>query len=503
MSEQRSNTSDTGEEHIPQPTAAMRRKVVGLAVSAAVGGFLFGFDSSVINGAVDSIQHHFALNAFVTGFIVAIALLGCAVGAFIAGRLADRWGRLKVMLLGAVMFLVSSIGAGLAFSVWDLGFWRVIGGLGIGIASVVAPAYIAEIAPRQRRGGLASLQQLAITIGIFVALLSDALLAGAAGAAANQLWFGLEAWRWMFLVGVIPSVVYGILALTLPESPRYLLANGRHEEARAIFSTLVPESDVDRQVRDIEQAIEADKEGAKGTLRGNRFGLKPIVWIGIILSVFQQFVGINVIFYYSTTLWRAVGFTESNSLLITVITSVTNVVVTIVAILLVDRVGRRPILLTGSVGMAIALAAMALSFAFATKHDGAVSLPNPWGPVALIAANVFVICFGASWGPLVWVLLGEIFPTKIRAAALGVAASAQWIANFLVTVSFPPMSDFSLPFTYGMYAVFAALSFFFVFFKVPETNGMALEHAETLFANAGRNRGVQVRSSGDSATPGT
>ncbi|WP_431280421.1 sugar porter family MFS transporter [Leifsonia poae] len=478
----------------------MRRKVLGLALAAAVGGFLFGFDSSVVNGAVDSIQQNFALNDFVKGFVVAIALLGCAVGAYIAGRLADRWGRIKVMLLGSILFFASSIGAGLAFSVWDLGLWRVVGGLGIGIASVVAPAYIAEIAPKQSRGGLASLQQLAITIGIFVALLSDALLAGVAGGASNQLWFGLEAWRWMFLVGVIPSVVYGILALTLPESPRYLLATGKHDEARAIFATLVPESDIDRQIGDIEHSISEDKEGLKATLRGNRFGLKPIVWIGIILSVFQQFVGINVIFYYSTTLWRAVGFTESNSLLITVITSVTNVVVTIVAILLVDRIGRRPILLTGSIGMTVSLGAMALAFAFSITNDkGDVSLPGAWGPIALIAANVFVVCFGASWGPLVWVLLGEIFPTKIRGKALGVAAAAQWIANFLVTVSFPPLAAFSLPFTYGMYAVFALLSFFFVFWKIPETNGMALEQAETLFANSGKNRGPQVRSTGDIA----
>jgi SP family sugar:H+ symporter-like MFS transporter len=500
MSEEQRNASASTEENVPKPTGAMRRKVIGLALAAAVGGFLFGFDSSVVNGAVDSIQQNFALNAFVKGFVVAIALIGCAIGAYIAGRLADRWGRIKVMLLGSVLFLASSIGAGLAFSVWDLGFWRVIGGLGIGIASVVAPAYIAEIAPKQSRGSLASLQQLAITIGIFVALLSDALLAGVAGSASSQLWLGLEAWRWMFLVGVIPSVVYGILALILPESPRYLLATGKHDEAKAIFATLVPESDVDRQIDDIERSIAEDKEGLKATLRGNRFGLKPIVWIGIILSVFQQFVGINVIFYYSTTLWRAVGFTESNSLLITVITSVTNVAVTVVAILLVDRVGRRPILLTGSIGMAVSLGIMALAFAFSvTDSKGEVSLPGAWGPIALIAANAFVVFFGASWGPLVWVLLGEIFPTKIRGKALGVAAAAQWIANFLITVSFPPMAAFSLPFTYGMYAVFALLSFFFVFYKIPETNGMALEHAETLFQNAGKNRGVQVRSSGDSA----
>ncbi|HWJ85175.1 MAG TPA: MFS transporter, partial [Cellulomonas sp.] len=177
------------------------RRAIGLSVAAAVGGFLFGFDSSVINGAVDSIQSDFGLNAFVTGFIVAIALLGCAAGAILAGNLADRWGRLRVMFIGAIMFFVSSVGSGLAFAVWDLGLWRVIGGLGIGIASVVAPAYIAEVAPRQIRGGLASLQQLAITFGIFVALLSDAVLAWSAGSADSPLWFGLDAWRWMFLVG--------------------------------------------------------------------------------------------------------------------------------------------------------------------------------------------------------------------------------------------------------------------------------------------------------------
>lgn len=501
MSEQqRSSAASPHGESVPKYSPQMRRKATGLAIAAAVGGFLFGFDSSVINGAVDSIGTHFELSPFVKGFVVAIALLGCALGAFIAGRLADRLGRRKVMLIGAVLFLISSIGAGLSFSVVELGIWRVIGGLGIGIASVVAPAYIAEIAPRQRRGGLASLQQLAITIGIFAALLSDALLAQ--GEPSRMIVFGLEAWRWMFLVGVIPSIVYGIIALTVPESPRFLLASGRHDEARAVFATLVPAEDLDRSIRDIEESISADKEGLKGTLRGNVLGLKGIVWIGIILSVFQQFVGINVIFYYSTTLWSAVGFTKADSLFISVITSITNVVVTVVAILLVDRIGRRPILLTGSVGMAVSLGTMALAFAFADKDaSGAVSLPGAWGPIALVAANLFVICFGASWGPLVWVLLGEIFPTKIRGKALGLAAAAQWIANFLITVSFPPMAGFSLVFTYGMYAAFAALSFFFVFFKIPETNGMALEHAETLFANAGKNRGVQVRSTGDSIKP--
>jgi MFS transporter, SP family, sugar:H+ symporter len=385
------------------------------------------------------------------------------------------------MLLGGIMFLVSSIGSGLTFSVPDLILWRVIGGIGIGIASVVAPAYIAEIAPRQIRGSLASLQQLAITLGIFAALLSDAVLANSAGGASSALWLGLEAWRWMFLVGVIPAAVYTILAFTMPESPRYLIAKGRTDEARTIFQRLVPPADLDKTMNEIKTAIDTDRKNAGVSLRGPVLGLQGIVWVGIILSVFQQFVGINVIFYYSTTLWQAVGFDESNALITSVITSVTNVVVTLVAIWLVDRVGRKPILLTGSVLMAVSLATMAVAFAFAQTVDGEQTLPGAWGPIALVAANLFVVGFGASWGPLVWVLLGEIFPSRIRGKALGVAAAAQWVANFLITVSFPIMSGWSLPLTYGMYALFAALSFVYVAWKIPETKGMELEQTETLF----------------------
>jgi MFS family permease len=202
--------------------------------------------------------------------------------------------------------------------------------------------------------------------------------------------------------------------------------------------------------------------------------------------VLQQFVGINVIFYYSTTLWKSVGFEESDSLTISVITAVTNIVVTFVAIALVDRIGRRPILLAGSLGMTLSLATMALAFSQATEVAGSPSLPGAWGPIALVAANVFVVSFGASWGPVVWVLLGEIFPNRIRARALGIAAAAQWIANFLVTVSFPPLSEISLVITYGMYALFAAASFLFVMKVVPETNGMSLEEANTLFTQKKR-----------------
>ncbi|CAN7556750.1 sugar porter family MFS transporter [Arthrobacter sp. LjRoot78] len=462
------------------------RKVIGLATAGAVGGFLFGFDSSVVNGAVDAIKCEFALSEAVTGFAVAVALLGCAAGAYLAGKVADKYGRIPAMKLGAILFLVSAAGTGFAFGVWDLIFWRLVGGLGIGLASVIAPAYISEISPRHVRGRLASLQQLAITTGIFAALLSDAVFANSAGGADEPLWLGIDAWRWMFLAGAVPAVVYGWIAYTLPESPRFLVFKGKEDEARKVFQTIAPSEDTDRHIREIQSAIEEDKlAGQKGSLRGKVFGLQAVVWIGITLSVLQQFVGINVIFYYSTTLWKAVGFQEKDSLTISVATSVTNILVTLVAIALVDRIGRRPILLAGSVGMAVSLGAMALAFASATGSGEEISLPGAWGPVALVAANVFVISFGASWGPLVWVLLGEIFPSRIRARALGLAAAAQWIANFAITLSFPVMAAGSLPLTYAMYALFAAASFFFVMFKVPETNGMSLEQAETLFVPKG------------------
>jgi SP family sugar:H+ symporter-like MFS transporter len=460
-----------------QGSRKLRHKVTGLAVAGALGGFLFGFDSSVVNGAVDAIGKDFKLSPTLQGFAVAIALLGCALGAYLAGRVADRIGRTRTMLIGAVLFLVSSIGAGLAFGVGDFMVWRVIGGLGIGVASVVSPTYIAEVVPASRRGRLGSLQQLAITVGIFAALLSDALFAGFNGTtgASQHLLFGLEAWRWMFLVGIIPSVAYGIIALRLPESPRHLLAKDREDDARAVLKETTPREEIDGEVGDIQDTIKTDAENAeKASLRGSVLGLQPVVWAGIVLSVLQQFVGINVIFYYSTTLWNAVGFKDSFA--ISVFSAVLNVAVTFVAIAIVDKVGRRPMLLAGSAGMVIALAAVAISFSQAnTSSSGAVSLPNPWGIVALIGANLFVICFGATWGPLVWVLLGEMFPNRIRAKALGVAAAAQWIANFAVTLTFPPLSSFSLPFTYGVYTLFALISLVFVFFLIPETKGVTLE----------------------------
>ncbi len=464
--------SDTAES----PDRANTAKAVLISVTAAIGGFLFGFDTAVINGAVDAIQDQFAMSAFVIGFTVSIALIGCAVGAWFAGPIADRIGRTRVMVIAAVIFALSAIGSGLAFGTWDLVFWRFFGGLGVGAASVIAPAYIAEIAPAHLRGRLGSLQQLAIVLGIFVALLSDAAIAGAAGGAAEEFWFGLSAWRWMFLAELLPAVVYGILALQIPESPRYLVAKGELKAAGQVLQEVLGLRRPMVKVEQIRASLRREDKPSLRDLTGERFGLMPIVWVGILLSVFQQFVGINVIFYYSTTLWRSVGFSESDSLTITVITSVTNVVVTLVAIALVDKIGRKPLLLIGSAGMTVSLGTLMLCFTQATGSGDNVSLPDPYGTAALVAANAFVVFFGASWGPVVWVLLGEMFPNRIRAAALAVAAAAQWVANFVVSTTFPPLSqNVSLAAAYGLYTAFALVSFLFVWRMVRETKGMELE----------------------------
>jgi SP family sugar:H+ symporter-like MFS transporter len=450
--------------------------VIRLSLTAALGGFLFGYDSAVINGAVTAIQTEYSASAAALGFTVASALLGAAVGAFFAGRVADRWGRLTAMKVAAVVFLISAVGSGLATSLWMIVVFRVIGGVGVGVASVIAPTYIAEIAPARIRGRLGSLQQLAIVTGIFLALLVDFGVAGAAGGSEKDLWLGLEAWRWMFLAMVVPAVLYGGLALTIPESPRYLVAKGRVDEASSVLRRVLGNIDLDAKVAQIKETLQSETRPGMRDLRGPRFGLMGIVWVGIGLSVFQQFVGINVIFYYSSVLWQAAGFSESDALLITVITSVVNVVTTFVAIASIDRFGRKPLLVIGSIGMAVTLGTLAAVFGTATLDAaGEPVLHGVAAPIALVAANLFVFAFGMSWGPVVWVLLGESFPNRIRAAALSLAAAAQWVANWVISTSFPPLKDAGLGLAYGLYTTFAVLSLLFVLKFVRETKGVELE----------------------------
>lgn len=469
-----------GEEKFTSGTSAVR-----IAAVAALGGLLFGYDSAVINGAVASISQDFNIEGLTLGNAVASALLGAAVGAMTAGRIADRIGRITVMKIAAVLFFISAIGTGLAPSVWVLVVFRVIGGIAVGIASVIAPAYIAETSPPRIRGRLGSLQQLAIVSGIFLSLAIDYVLAQIAGGANETLWLGLDAWRWMFLVMMVPAVVYGLLTFTIPESPRYLIASHKIPEARKVLSMLLGEKNLEITIDRIKETLEREDKPSWRDLRkpgGGFLGLYSIVWVGLGLSIFQQFVGINVIFYYSNVLWEAVGFSEGDSFVITVITSVVNIVTTLIAIALVDKIGRKPLLLIGSTGMAVSLITMSFIFGTASLDaSGKPFLGDVAGPVALIAANVFVIAFGMSWGPVVWVLLGEMFPNRIRAAALGLAAAGQWAANWLITVSFPKLSD-HLGVAYGFYGLCAVLSFLFVFRWVRETKGVSLEdmHAEVL-----------------------
>jgi len=449
-----------------------------IACSAALGGFLFGFDTAVINGAVGALQTTFNASSAMIGFAVSSGLLGSALGAFIAGPIADRQGRIKTMIVASILFTLSAIGSGIPFGIWDFIFWRALGGIAVGMASVIAPAYIAEVAPAHLRGRLGSLQQMAIVVGIFIALLCDYFIAlGAGGTAQGQFWFGVTAWRWMFWSEIPAAVLYGVAALMIPESPRYLVARGRNQEAANVLAKVVG-GDVHAKVQEISETVLTERKPKFSDLLSRRGGLLPIVWVGMGLSILQQFVGINVIFYYSSILWRSVGFSERDSLLITVITSVVNIVTTLIAIATVDKFGRKPLLLLGSIGMTVTLGTLAVSFGNAAidPATGNPSLTGSAGIIALLAANLYVVFFGFSWGPIVWVLLGEMFNNKIRAAALSVAAAIQWIANFLVSTTFPPLlKTFGLGSAYGLYTIAAAISIFFVLLMIKETKGKELE----------------------------
>lgn len=461
-----------------QNDGAISVKLVFIAATAALGGFLFGYDSSIINGTVGAVRTQFELSASAVGFTVSCALLGAMVGAWYAGICAERVGRVRTMMIASLLLSASALGSGLAFGVADLVWWRFVGGVGVGFASVIAPAYIAEISPSQQRGRLATMQQMALVIGIFCALLISALIANVSGSASAEVWLGLEAWRWMFLSELLPAIAYGLLATLLPESPRYLVERQRLEEASQVLRRVVGITNT-KQNRDkiieIQETVASEEKHSFRDLLGGQYYFLPLVWVGILLSVFQQFVGINVIFYYSTTLWQSVGFQESDSFLISVIMATTNIVATIIAISLIDILGRKRLLLIGSGIMAISLAAMAVSFSQAIHVNGELTLPSPWGEIALVAANLFIIGFGASWGPVVWVLLGEMFPNRIRAMALGIGGAAQWLANFFVSTTFPSLAALGLQYAYSLYAAFAFISFFFVWYAVNETNGRSLE----------------------------
>ncbi|QJR81327.1 sugar porter family MFS transporter [Alteromonas pelagimontana] len=451
--------------------------IVFISIVATIGGFLFGFDSGVINGTVDGLQAAFNSESVGTGFNVSSMLLGCAVGAFFAGRLADYYGRRALLMIAAVLFIISAWGSGIAESSGEFVIYRILGGLAVGAASVMAPAYIAEVSPAKYRGMLTSIQQIAIISGLFCAFLSNYLLAGSAEGSTNPLWLNYEAWRWMFWIELIPAFLFFAMLFFIPESPRFLMVKNKGEKARNVLVRLYGHSVGEQKIGEIKSSLAEDHQPRFSDLIEKTSGkIRPIVWVGVGLATFQQLVGINVVFYYGAVLWQAVGFSESDALLINVISGAISIGACVLALLIIDKVGRKPLLKWGSVGMTVALVMLVVAFVNADQDPSGRLILGDWGPVALICANFYVFFFNMSWGPVMWVMLGEMFPNQIRGSGLAVSGLVQWITNFAITWTFPMMlASIGLAGAYGFYALCAFLSIVFVSKLIYETKGRELE----------------------------
>ncbi len=457
-----------------------RGLILFISLVATIGGFLFGFDSGVINGTVDGLKLAFQSESVGTGFNVASMLLGCAVGAYFAGRLADIYGRKVILLWSAVFFIVSAWGSGIADGSLEFVIYRILGGFAVGAASVITPAYIAEVAPARYRGMLTTLQQIAIILGLFMAFVSNYLLAEFAGASTEMFWWGFEAWRWMFWMELLPAVLFLLMLFFIPESPRFLLLKGRDEAGADVLQRLYGHTAASRKVQEIRESLQADHAPRLADLLDPITGkLRKLVWVGIGLASFQQLVGINVVFYYGAVLWQAVGFSESDALMINVISGGISIAACVLTLLVIDRIGRKPLLLWGSVGMTVTLALVVYAFANADQDAAGNLLLGDYGTLALVSANAYVFFFNLSWGPVMWVMLGEMFPNQIRGVGLAVSGLAQWLCNFLITMTFPLLlTGIGLAGAYGLYALGALLSVFFVLKMVHETKGKELEEME-------------------------
>ncbi len=453
-------------------------RVIFLSVVAALGGFLFGFDSGVINGTVNALQEAFDSDAVGTGFNVASMLLGCAAGAFFAGTLADKFGRKYVLIAAAAAFILSAWGSGIAVNSTQFVFFRVLGGLAVGAASILSPAYIGEISPANIRGRLISLQQLAIVLGLFLAFFSNYTLASIAGSASAELWWGFGAWRWMFWMEIIPASLFFICLMFIPESPRYLVADNKADKAASVLASLTNWETARKQVEDIKKTVFRERKPRLSDIINNKTkNVHPIVWVGIGLAALQQFTGINVVFYYGSVLWQAAGFTEADALLTNVISGGVNIAFTFLAIYLVERVGRKPLLMIGALGQAVMLGLLALIFAVGAEDAAqGIEMGGASGILALLAANLYIAFFAFTWGPIMWVMLGEMFSNKFRGAALAVAGLTQWGSNFLITITFPILlTSIGLGISYGIYAAFGVIAYVFVRRYVTETKGKTLE----------------------------
>lgn len=446
--------------------------LAAITFTATLGGLLFGYDTAVISGAEKSVQafliDSLGLSTLIHGLTISSALIGCIIGGAISGYFSSLLGRKKSLIVAAVLFFVSALGSGYPeFLFFEKGkatlgllymfnFYRIIGGIGVGMASAIVPMYIGEISPAHIRGRLVSLNQFAIIFGMLVVYFVNWGIASG----KSLEWIDSIGWRYMFLSEAIPAGLFGILLFFVPESPRYLCLHQKDNEALHILTRINGKEKAIEILHDIKNTIEHHS--------GKLFSSgKVVIIIGILLSVFQQFVGINVALYYAPRIFESMGAAKDASMLQTVVMGLVNVIFTVVAILTVDKWGRKILLLIGSIGMAIGMFAISALAYFEIIGMG-----------TLIFIIIYTASFMMSWGPITWVLISEIFPNKIRGKAVAVAVMAQWAANYLISSTYPVMMEFSGAFTYGFYGAMSLLSFYFVWKMVPETKGKSLEEIE-------------------------
>ena len=429
-------------------------------IFGALGGLLFGYDTGIIAGALLYINKDLGLTPTLQGVVVSSLLVGAMIGSIVAGPLADAIGRRRLVLIAAVTFIVGAIGSALAPSAGVLILFRVVLGLAVGAASVIVPLYLAELAPTEIRGAIASLNQLMIVTGILIAYIVNLSLAASGG------------WRLMLGLAVVPALAMLLGMLFMPETPRWLVAKDREPEAREVLRRSRDEDAVEKEIHDI-KSVERQEEGGVRELLAP--WVRPALVVGMGLAILQQIVGINTIIYYAPTTLTKVGFGNSAAILANAGIGVLNVTMTLVAIWLIDKVGRKPLLLVGALGMALSLAILAIT---------SLVLPEPKGLglvglITVVCLAGFIVSFAASWGPIVWVMLAEIFPLRIRGAAMGVATLLLWGANFVVSLTFPILlAAIGIGYLFLGYAVIGILAFLFVRFFVVETKGRSLEQIE-------------------------
>jgi sugar porter (SP) family MFS transporter len=462
------STSDTltgeGPKIVPMESLQERnvnkKFIILVSFVAALGGLLFGFDTAIISGTIPYISAYFSLDEYLLGWAVSSILVGCAVGAMLAGALADRYGRRYTLIVCAMLFALSGIGAGFSNQLYLFVLCRLIGGLGVGAAAMVSPMYIAEMAPAKWRGRLVACYQMAIVIGILVAYFSNYIFDG----------LGSNSWRWMFASQAAPSLLFFLLLLLVPETPRWLVMKGRKKDAKAILEKTSDSKSIEKEIAEIENSFHAKHSISFRQLFSKTY--KPVLFIGITVAVFQQVTGINSIIYYAPVIFKETGMDSASSLLQTIGIGVVNVVATFIAIGLVDKVGRKKLLLAGSLLMGISLVAIGLCFRYSYFDHY----------IVLIFMLLYVASFGSTLGAVVWVYIAEIFPNLVRSLALSVATLSLWLADFAVTLTFPVMTkNLGTAYTMFCYAVLCAVAFVYMLFKVKETKGRSLEEIETLF----------------------